>query len=398
MMQDFSNKVNLKDLNVKRIYNILRENSQMTKSELARESHLSFVSVSKICSSLEESGLVEVSDKGARTGGRKAALITFKPDSLWSIAIDIHRTDHMEMGILDLNNKIIDRKGFEIPESVNLEEILHLIEEGIRILSLEGARIIIGICIGISAVYDPKSSILLQSSNSIFERVNLVRYLQEKLPEHHFIIENDANLASLSQAGLPSHVNNQLFLFFTQGIGLGIIINGELYRGTNGFAGELGHIKVTGFSKSCKCGGNGCFRTVATLYSIAEDLGELNLLKKIKNKKYSEQLLNRYMNEERDVVDRVNLTIEKIGEVLADLFDLFNPEEIILGGNMTSILSHQISSIRKGCRQLSNLAREVDIQIRVMDKPSNDLVLQGAGERVFRYWFDFEFSPVSSEA
>lgn len=396
-MQDFSNRINLKDLNVKRIYNILRENSQMTKSELAREAHLSFVSVSKICLNLGESGFVEISDKGARTGGRKAALITFKPDALWSIAIDINRTDHMEMGILDLNNRIVERKGFEISDSATLEEILSMIEEGIDALSLGGVREIIGICIGISAVYDPKSSILLQSSNSVFERVNLVRYLQEKLPEHHFIIENDANLASLSQAGLPSQVNNQLFLFFTQGIGLGIIINGELYRGANGFAGELGHIKVSGFSKSCKCGGHGCFRTVATLYSIAEDLDELNLLKKIKNKEYSQLLLNRYLNEETAVVERVNLTIEKIGEVLADLFDLFNPEEIILGGNMTSILSHQISSIRKGCRHLSNLAREVDIQIRVMDTPSHDLVLQGGGERVFRHWFDFEFSPVSSE-
>lgn len=397
-MQDFSTKINFKDHNVKRIYYLLRQNSKMTKSELAREAQLSFVSVSKICTTLEESGLVDISENRARTGGRKAAIITFKSIAMWTIAIDIKRTDFMEIGLLDLNNNIHERIGFKLPDDICLEVILDLITRGIDQLTLDRTREVIGICLGISAVYDSKTEIILQSSNAVFERVNLVRYLNEKIPEYSFLLENDANLASLSQARIRNDIQNQLFVFFTQGIGLGIIINGKIYRGANGFAGELGHFKVTGNSKTCKCGALGCFRTVATLKSMAEDLNEIDLLNKSRQNEYAQSLLSRYDLGARDVIDRIDLTAEKIGEVLAVLFDLFNPEEILLGGNISPLLPSMITKIRNKCRFSSNLAKEVDIRVRIVETPTQDLVLQGGGERAFRHWFDHAFSPVENES
>jgi len=395
-MQDFSNKNNLKDHNVKLIYNLLRQKGDMTKSELARAAHLSFVSVSKICTSLEEANLVDVSVKGARTGGRKADVISFKSDALWSIVVDIKRTDHMDMALVDLNNDIQKKIGYDITNIMSLEDILEMIREGIGLLDEGGSLGIIGVSIGISAVFDSNTGVILQSSNSVFERVNLLRYLEDMLPGYNYIVENDANMASLSQDRLRSGIQNQLFLLFTQGIGLGIIINGELYRGANGFAGELGHIKVSGGSKICSiCGGQGCFRTVATLKSIAEDLNELDILNGTDTSEYAENLRSRYRDGETSVVERLNFTAEKIGEVLSVLFGLFNPEEIVLSGNLTTILTDIIGKVRNNCRSLSNLAGEVDLQIRVMSDSPKDLVIRGGGERAYRNWMDNLFSQLN---
>jgi len=395
-MQDFSNKNYLKDHNVKRIYNLLRQKGSMTKSELAREAHLSFVSVSKICTTLEEAKLVDVSVKGARTGGRKANVISFKADALWSIVIDIKRTDHLDMALVDLNNSIQERIGYSITSKMSLEDILDIIREGIGNLDKNGKREIIGVSIGISAVFDSRSGIILQSSNSVFERVNLIRYLEESLPGYHYLVDNDANLASLSQARFKHGIQNQLFLLFTQGIGLGIIINGDLYRGANGFAGELGHIKVSTGIKACQiCGGQGCFRTVATLKSIAEDLGELDVLKDSETGTYVETLRERYSNGDSAVVERLNLAGDKIGEVLSVLFGLFNPEEIVLGGNISPVLNDLIGRVRSNCRKLSNLAGEVDLQIRVLSESSKDLVLKGGAEKAYRNWIDNQFSQLN---
>lgn len=392
-MNNQSKTKHLKENNIKRIYNLLRSKGSMTKSELARESHLSFVSVSKICASLNEENLIEVSVKGARTGGRKADSIDFKSDALWSIVIDIKRTDHMTMALVDLKNNIKKRIEYSITDAMGLEEILQMIKEGIRTLDGNGSLGIIGISVGISAVIDSNTGIILQSANSVFDKVNLARYLEESIPGYHFIVDNDANLASLSQDKLRVGVRNQLFLLFTQGIGLGVIINGELYRGANGFAGELGHIKVSNNSKTCSiCESQGCFRTVATLKSIAEDLEEISLLKEMGADGYTEKLKIRYNSGEEKVVDRLNLTGEKIGEVLSVLFGLFNPEEIVLGGNLSPVLLDLIGVVRNTCRSLSKLAVEVDLQIRVMTTSPGDLVLKGGGERVFRSWMDNRFS------
>jgi len=192
-------------------------------------------------------------------------------------------------------------------------------------------------------------------------------------------------------------IRNLLFIFFTQGIGLGIMIDGRLYRGTNGFAGELGHLKVSGVQKVCsKCGGTGCLRTVATLESIAQDLGELDMLMSMKSSvDYAKDLAERYKSGDSAVIERVNLSALKIGEVMADLFDLFNPQEIVLGGNMSELFPYISGTIKNQCRSLSNLAREVDLMIRFIDRPTYDLVMTGGSEKLYQHWLETAFPKLS---
>ena len=283
-MKDVSTNIDVKTANKIKIYSVLRGLESSTKSELAHKVCLSFASVSNICTSMEEEGLISVKEKKHSTGGRRAAWVSFSPDRAYSLVIDMHHTQHIYLGLVNLRGEIKKMTRFEILEQDTLEIILSNIKEAFLEIYKDEKTELLGVSVGISAVHDPHTGIILQSTNPVFERVQLSRYLEEIFPGKIVIFDNDANLAGLSLREMSGLLNeNRLFIFFTQGIGLGIMIKGRIYRGSNGFAGELGHLKVSGVDKLCKCGGTGCLRTIATLESIAHDLDEMEIIQKMES-------------------------------------------------------------------------------------------------------------------
>jgi predicted NBD/HSP70 family sugar kinase len=128
------------------------------------------------------------------------------------------------------------------------------------------------------------------------------------------------------------------------------------------------------------------------LESIAQDLHELDILHGTgTSAEYAASLSARYTENDPRIVERVNLSAQKLGEVMAELFDLFNPQEIVLGGNMSALFPQLKQIMRDQCRRLSNLATAVDLQIRYIDIPTYELVLSGGAERMFQYWLETAF-------
>ncbi len=249
-MKSVSTTVDVKIANAIKIYTQLRGNRGLSKSQLAQAVHLSFASVSNMCTSLEEKKLLHVINNTQSTGGRKAAQIILNADAAHTVVIDMHHTQHIYLAIVNLENIIIDSNRFEVQACDSLDVILENIRKSYSELTHNKEYNILGISVGISAVFNPETRSLLQSTNPVFDKVNLHNHLAEIFPDKKILVENDANLAALSQTGFgESDKKNLLFIFFTQGIGLGIMINGNLYRGTNGFAGELGHLKSYRWNK-----------------------------------------------------------------------------------------------------------------------------------------------------
>lgn len=389
-MKHVKTTLDIKIANAVKVYSELRKYPGLTKSQLAQQVDLSFASVSKMCGYLEDLGLVSVVENVSSTGGRKAAEVTFNPEGAYTVAVDIHHTQHIYMSLVNLRNEVKETLRFEVAPEDTPETIVPMIREAFEKLNSGSKVPILGIGVGISAVQEPNTGLLLQSTNPVFERVNLRDLLSEEFPGVLVTVDNDANLAGM--ADRSAQASNRLFLFFTEGVGLGIMIGGKLYRGSNGFAGELGHLKVSGVDTPCKCGGKGCLRTVATLESIARDLGEADRFKEEPlSTAYARRLAQRYREEDRAVIERVDLTAAKIGEVMAELFDLFNPEEIVLGGNMGELFKLTNPIIRGQCRRLSNLAGEVDLKIRFLDRPTYELVMAGIGEKMYQHWLENVF-------
>lgn len=372
--------------NMLKVYLTLRDRGSMTKRALAQETSLTFASVSSICNQLLEQGLISDKEKSISTGGRNAAIYSFSPNYAYFLVVDLHHTEFLTIGLVNLSKEVVKNYRVDFPKERTLETLLRTINEGYAHLKegVQGKIVCLLVCV--SAVYNQQNKMILQSSNPILERVNLSMHLREHFPSIPILIENDANLVAYSQHD-PFNSRNKhlLFVFFTQGVGLGIIIDGKLYRGANGFAGELGHLQITGVDTVCdKCGQIGCLRTVAPLASIAKDLGDAPLLRSLGSQAYCEYLLTE-AQDNKEVQERIHLAAEKIGVLLAELCDIMNPNQIILGGNNWKLFPVMSQTIKETCRGVSNLAREVDVQISFLNHSCNELIFQGASEKGFRH-------------
>ena len=123
-MKDVSTNIDVKTANAIKIYSVLRGLESSTKSELAHEVRLSFASVSNICTFLEEEGLVSVREKNHSTGGRRAARVSFCPDRAYSLVIDMHHTQHIYLGLINLRSELKKITRFEVSKNDTLETIL----------------------------------------------------------------------------------------------------------------------------------------------------------------------------------------------------------------------------------------------------------------------------------
>jgi len=144
-------------------------------------------------------------------------------------------------------------------------------------------------------------------------------------------LEHDIRSMAFGEMWFGSECNNMICLGFRRGVGLGIVMNGELYRGANQFAGDVGHVVVDPNGALCSCGRKGCLEAMAS---------ERAMIAKYKQNQQHAQgpitihhLYQEMKNGAPEVVELVQETAGHMGKILADLVRIFDPERIIIGGN-----------------------------------------------------------------
>lgn len=382
--------------NAASIYTSTRNEGELTKSQLVSKTGLSFSSVSNLCNAMVEKGLLFADSNLKNTGGRKASAVSFNADYCYCLVVDFHHTEHFSIGVVNLASQIVHRSDFLIQGQETLEDLMDSLANAYKDIPRELTDKIAGIVVAVSAVCAVSASMLIQSANPIFEGVNVESVFESRFPNLPIIVDNDANIASLSQISFVEDPRaNYIFVLLTQGVGMGIVINGSVYRGFNGYAGELGHFKVQDVDKKCKCGHKGCLRLVTTLQSIAEDLGELEILhRSLDAVSYARTLAERYQSGEKKVMNRVNLAAEKLGEAFSQLFDIFNPSIIYVGGNSWPLFPFFRRIVAQKCREYSKLASYYDLKVCFVDQSSTNLLLIGGGQRFFNHWLSICFPKV----
>jgi predicted NBD/HSP70 family sugar kinase len=385
-MKKLTNTMDIRVSNAISILQMLRHHPSKTKSKLALDTGLSFSSSSNIASILVDKGLLKIDENSLSTGGRKAACLSFNGDFAYAVVLDLHDNRTGYLGLVNMSNEIVKIVSFDIKSSDTLDDIQIKISKANDEL-MKGVTIpIIGVCCAIAAVFLANSNIVLSCSNPVFEGVNIVSIVRDLFNHEFVVIENDANLAILAHS-FDEESASKISIFLTQGVGMGIMINNQLYTGKDGIAGELGHMKVRGESRTCKCGHQGCLRLFIPLESIAYDLGEIKYLEEgLSNMEYASQLAKRYIEGESAVIERVDLAKQKLGETLAQLLDIFNPNEFIICGNMSQLFKIIEPGVKEICRDYSKLAKTFDAKITFDTTVPNKIMLIGGSERLFNQW------------
>jgi glucokinase-like ROK family protein len=227
-------------------------------------------------------------------------------------------------------------------------------------------------------IVDLKEKVLVFAPNLHWSNVPLGRIYSEHIGVPVFI-DNDGNAAAVGEHlfGVARQTRNFIFVFAGVGIGGGLFLNNELYRGNNGFAGEIGHSPILwnpAFQVPCHCGNRGCWETHANQYSIirrAEASMEVkrhSMIPDLMEQKKAPLTIS-LIKEAADAGDQEAIDIfAETGEVMglgfASLINIFNPEKIILGGPLSIVGDYLLPAIKESVTKHS--LPEINHQVQIL--------------------------------
>jgi predicted NBD/HSP70 family sugar kinase len=326
----------LRERNRLLVIDALRRRGRASRSELARLTGLSRTTVGSVVSELQGTGLVVEHELGSPQPGRGRPPVLLRLDAAAGVAVGIS-FDHDEVWVAlgDLSATVLGEARCEIDVDHSASDAIDLavrmVHDLRRSLGVAPSRIV-GAGVGLPGPIDRRTG-------AIGSELILPGWagldLQEELTERlglHVELDNDANLGALAEAtfGAGRGLTDVLYMMLGAGVGAGLVLGGRIHRGAAGLAGEIGHVQVQVDGAVCRCGSRGCLETV---------VGELAL----------RALLRPYLGDDvtsRDLIELVdagdlrarrvvNDAGRAVGRVLADLCNGFNPEAIVVGGQLS---------------------------------------------------------------
>lgn len=233
----------------------------LSRADLARETHLTRVTTSDLASELLGDGLIE--ELGPRTDqgvGKPATLLGIVRRSRITVTLDLSDDEVFRAALVDLAGTVLDRRATKLEGRTGADAV-DLATELAAELSRSTDDVILGVGVGSPGVVDP-DGLVLEASNLAWEDVDLAGHLADALGLRAHVA-NDANAAALGELGLGGPADRSLFLIKVgQGVGAGLVLDGQLVLGDRFAAGEIGHVVVEPRGDRCACGRRGCLETV----------------------------------------------------------------------------------------------------------------------------------------
>lgn len=332
----------MKRLNRSAILKLLRGEGPLSRSELARRLELSPSTVTRIVGQLIEQGLVFETDTVDSATGRKPTLLEFNYKAGAVVGVDVG--GHNAVGVVaDLRGDILFRKDVPIgsgnDKSDNLESVLSLIGD---LLDNRGAfpEKIRGISVGVPSIVQGREGIVLWAPALGWRNLHLKALLEDRFGLPSFV-ENDVNLAALgeSQFGCARGLKNLVAIFIGTGIGAGLILNGDLYRGQDGAAGEVGYLLPTPADLGQTYDQFGCFESLSSGPGIAQRAqaalaaGEESVLADV-DLLTAKEVFQAARNGDPLAIEVIEDTVDYLAQAVANVAALLNPEMIVLGGGV----------------------------------------------------------------
>lgn len=298
----------------------------LSRSQIARDLSLSGPTLTQATKYLIARGLICELEQSPSTGGRPATLLGLVAGAGQVIGIKLAE-DHLVGVVVDLESNV--QWNFEEVFNSRGSDAINLLSKILLKHSKKVKGQILGIGIGVPGVVSPGDSGTTDSAILGWSSVNVGQLLSEIL-KTPVLLENDVNTLSITESlyGRGRDVSNFLTITLGRGIGLGIVINGELYTGSHG-AGEIGHVTSVANGLPCECGKRGCLETVAsdpTILSRAITDGVLP-----KNADIS-KLWDLARKDVKVATKYFKPAGEALGLAIANVVNVFGPELVLISG------------------------------------------------------------------
>ena len=331
--------VNLK----KRILSHFANTGNATIADLGKTLGLSVPKVTNLINDLIDEGLAKDYGKDNSTGGRRPNIYGLKPDSGFFLGVEVKKY-HLNMCLTDFQKNIIAIKENYPYELVNnedsLKELCRLINNFIDHLTVSRDKIL-GVGINLSGRVNHTTG--YSYSFFHFHEDPLSKIIESYVGIKVFL-ENDSRAMAFGEysSGIVKDEKDVIFLNIDYGVGIGIIINGQLYYGKSGYSGEFGHIPFFDNEIICNCGKKGCLETEASGWALINRFkekikeGSTSSIKKKDNLDdiKLEDIVEAAQNDDVLAIELIAQIGEKLGRGIAALINIFNPELIVLGGSL----------------------------------------------------------------
>ncbi|WP_085900741.1 ROK family transcriptional regulator [Kiloniella majae] len=359
-----------KEHNLRAVIDAVRRHGELTRAEITRTTALSVQTISNLVAELEQRGLLIAGEPQKAKRGQPARPYRLNSQGGFSVGIQMDHQFALTI-LVNLAGEEIAKIQQEVsrpsPEE-GVEILAKLVDQVIETAGIEKERVF-GVGVAIPGPFDVSGPTGVGPGWVNFP-------LEEKLSTRlalPVIVENDANAAAIAERlhGAGKRFDNFVYVFIGMGLGAGLFLNGQVYHGARGAAGEIGHILVETGGKQCECGNSGCFERYVSLRAAYEALGEGDT-----DHRAPEHLENLLDQQDPIFMSWLKKAAEKLRVGILALESSFDPEVIFIGGLLPpkiaeALLDEMMPLLPSVATQLKPLEQRVLLGISAPSAPAH---------------------------
>jgi len=363
----------VKDLNKAIVFNMIWRSAPTSRADISRASGLNRTTVSSLVNELIAEGYVIEVGVGESALGRKPIMLQSNPDAGIIIGVEL-AVNCIRLIASDIMANVISRSELAIDPADGVDTIVETMLQAIKSMAASVPSTLwglIGVGVGVPGLVRSSSGLLAFAPNLKWRNVPLKDIMVERLGVPVFV-DNEANVGAMGERwfGAGVDVQNMVYLSVGIGLGVGIVINGELYHGSAGYAGEMGHFTIQPDGPECGCGNRGCWEalasesaTIARVIQAIEEGRPTILAGREKHKLTMDELVNACASGDEVARKALVDTGMYLGIGIAGLINTFNPDLVIVGSTVGCcsrlVLDEAEKEIR--ARGLTQLTKEVQV-------------------------------------
>lgn len=368
--------------NLAQVVQLIWTEGEISRAQVARRLDLSRSTVSALVQQLIDQGSVIEARVGRSSGGRPPVMLRFAHQRYHLVGLDIGMT-HVAVLLMDARGAVLARGSRRHATPHDPEgtlDVAHAMLEEVLTIAPEGSTLL---GIGVAApcpVHPSRPGGFSPSILPAWKDVDVAAALSARHGAPVYV-ENDANLGALGELvwGQGRDVSDFVYVKLATGVGAGLIVRGEVYRGSDGIAGEIGHTSIDISGPPCGCGLHGCLVTLIGSEALE---GAYERLQPGTNAHLGE-IAEAAAQGETEAVEVVEAAARSLGVGLANLLNLVNPARIVLGGRLTLAGDALVQPLQQAIAGRA-LWTNVDAADIVISDIGDDVIPMGAATLVLR--------------
>jgi predicted NBD/HSP70 family sugar kinase len=362
-MDRFGSQSRPADVSAGAVLGLIRSGRAQTRADIATLTGLARSTVVQRVDALLTAGFIHEAGEGPSTGGRPPILLEFNARAGIVLAADLGAI-HCRLAVVDLAGDVLEERPEDLKIEDGPEHVLAWVQDRFaKLLAATGhtPRDVRGIGIGVPGPVEfatgrPVAPPIMPG----WDGVAIPRYFTDRWSVP-VLVDNDVNIMAVGEhrSRVWPDCDHMLYVKVATGIGCGIMAGGEIYRGAQGCAGDIGHIRLDRRDDAiCRCGNTGCLEALASGPAVARQLTARGY-----ETHNARDVVARVRSGNRDAIELVRTAGRLIGDVLAGAVNLLNPQRILIGGDLAAADKPLLAGIRESVYRQSPPLATRDLEI-----------------------------------